>query len=328
MFINCLSISFISFITGILALFLCKKLALKYGLFVLKGILLVGGISIALAFIFGSLSGCFLFHLPLKAIIGIVFSSAIMLVFGLFDDQKELSIKTKLLIQIIAASVLILFGIRTKVIYIGDLANIIITLIWIIGITNAFNHLDVIDGLAGGAAIITGSAFFVIALLNADKLTAILSLALVTAVFSFLLFNFPPAKIYMGNSGSHFLGFVLGAIALLISYAPLGRKAALFTPLLILGFPIIDTAMLILLRVGKKRIPFKKSNDHLALRFLAMGYSKKKALLVMLACGLFFTICGILVSQTPNILGIAIILLAVLASLILFKKMSKVEVHG
>lgn len=328
MLINYLSIFSISFLTGILAVILLKTLALKYGLFVLKGIPLVGGISLALAFIFGSLGGCFLFHLSLKVIMGIVFSSVIMLAFGLFDDHKELSIKTKFLVQIIAASVLILSGVRTKIIYIGDLANIIITLIWIIGITNAFNHLDIMDGLAGGIAIITGSAFFVIALLSADALTVILSLALIAAVFSFFLFNFPPAKIYMGNSGSHFLGFALGTIALLISYAPLERKVALFTPLLILGFPIIDTVMLILLRVGKKRVPFQKSNDHLALRFLAMGYSKKKALLVMLAWGLFFTLCGILVSQVSNILGVAIIILTALASLILFKKMSKVEVNG
>lgn len=328
MIINYLLILLVGFLTGITAVILFKNLALKYKFLVSDGIPLIGGISMGLSFLLACLFG-FSLRIGLSPqVTGIIIASLTILTFGVIDDFLELSILAKFLIQIIAAAILIFSGTRTQIISIGNIFNIIITFIWILGITNAFNHLDVIDGLAGGAAIIVGSAFFAIALLNTDAITAILSLALIAAALSFILFNLPLAKIYMGNSGSHFLGFVLGAIALLISYAPLERKVALFTPLLILGFPIIDTAMLILLRMGKKRMPFKKSNDHLALRFLAMGYSKKKALLVMLTWGLFFSICGISVSQVSNILGIAIIVIVALASLILFKKMSKVEVHG
>jgi len=130
----------------------------------------------------------------------------------------------------------------------------------------------------------------------------------------------------MGNSGSHFLGFVLAAIALVISYAPLERKIALFSPLLILGLPIFDTAFLISMRIIKKSLPFKKSNDHLALRFLALGYSRKKTLLIMLTLCLFFSLCGILVSLVSNLSGITIIVFVGLVSLALTKKMSRVSV--
>ena len=128
----------------------------------------------------------------------------------------------------------------------------------------------------------------------------------------------------MGNSGSHFLGFALAAIALIISYAPLERKIALLSPVLILGLPIFDTAFLILARIIKKSLPFKKSNDHLALRFLALGYSKKKALLTMLALCLFFSISGVWLSQVPNIFGFGIIGFLILMSLALTLKVNKV----
>ncbi|GAH05852.1 unnamed protein product, partial [marine sediment metagenome] len=118
------------------------------------------------------------------------------------------------------------------------------TFLWIIGITNAFNHLDILDGLAGGIAVISSAAFFLIALSNANLGVAIPALVLVAVTLSFLRYNLSAAKVYMGNSGSHFLGFTLAAIALGISYAPLERKIALLSPLLILGFPIFDTAFL------------------------------------------------------------------------------------
>ena len=132
----------------------------------------------------------------------------------------------------------------------------------------------------------------------------------------------------MGNTGSHFLGFVLAAIALSISYAPLDRKVALATPLLILGFPIFDTVFLIWIRMKNKRSIFKKSKDHLALRFLALDYSKRRALLAMSALCLFFSLCGILVSQASNFFSTTVILFALFVSLILARAMGKVTIDG
>ncbi len=328
MLVNYLLLIFIGFIVGLVSMFLLRKLSLKYKFLIFQGIPLIGGISMGLSFIFICILGFFLYKGLTQQVKGIVIGSLIMLIFGVIDDFRELSITAKFFVQIIATSLLILFGIKTQIVNIGNLANLIITFIWVLAITNAFNHLDIIDGLASGAAIIVSSAFFVISFLNGDIITTILSLALATAGFSFLIYNFPPAKVYMGNTGSHFLGFVLAGIALIISYAPLERKVALISPLLILGLPIFDTAFLIFVRIGKNKLPFKKSNDHLALRFLALGYSKKKALLVMLGLGLFFSLCGVIVSQVSNSLSLIIITIVVLVSLFLGKKISSVVVDG
>jgi len=250
-----------------------------------------------------------------------------MLAFGIIDDWRELSIWAKFLVQIIAVGLLAFFGVKTQIVGIGNILNIIVTFIWVLGITNAFNHLDVMDGLAGGAAIIVSAAFFAVSILNADIRSATLLLILTGAVLGFLLYNWPPAKIYMGNAGSHLLGFILAAIALIISYAPLERKIALLSPLLILGLPIFDTTFLILARLINKNLPFKKSNDHIALRLLSLGYTKKKTLCIMLSICLFFCLCGVTVSRAYNALGIVIVILAAVVSLAIGIRMGKIAVN-
>jgi UDP-GlcNAc:undecaprenyl-phosphate GlcNAc-1-phosphate transferase len=326
MLINYFFIILIGFLLGIAFIFLLKKFALRYKLLIPQEIPLVGGVSMGLSFIFTYLFVIFLYRNLSQQTNGIIVASFIILFFGVVDDLLNLSIIAKFLGQIIATSLLILFGIKTQIVSIGYTINIVITFIWVIGITNALNHLDVMDGLAAGAALIGSIGLFVISVLNGDIKSATLAIALTGAVFSFLIYNLPPAKIYMGNSGSHFLGFILSAVALLISYAPLERKTALFCPLFILGLPIFDTAFLILVRVKNGRSAFKKSDDHLALRFLKIGYSKNKALVSMLSFGLFFSILGICLSRVSIWLGIIIIVLTTLVSLVLATKMSKVTI--
>jgi len=326
MLINYLLIVLSSFLAGIAFVFLLRKLATRYKVLIPQGIPLIGGIAMGLSFIIACLVGFLSYGSLPQEVKGIITASFILLVFGVIDDWRELSILAKFSVQIIATSLLVLFGVRTQIVYIGNLSNIIITFIWVLGISNAFNHLDVIDGLASGTAIIVSCAFFVISFLNGDIKNAILTLALSSAIASFLIYNLPPAKIYMGNSGSHFLGFILAAIALAISYAPLERKVALLSPLLILGFPIFDTAFLILMRLKQGKSVFKKSNDHIALRFLKSGYSKNKTLLIMLMVAIFFSSCGIVISQVPNLFGTIIIVFVVLASFVLTQKMSRVSI--
>jgi len=328
MLINYLFIVLSAFLLGMLFIFIFKNLALKYKVLMPAGIPLVGGMGMGLAFVIVSLVGFFLYRGLSRETIGIIVASSMMLIFGVMDDWRELSISTKFLVQVIATSLLVFFGIRTQIVYIGNTLNLIITFIWVLAITNAFNHLDVIDGLTAGCAMITALAFLAVSLLNGDIKIAILSLSLFAAVLSCFVYNFPPAKIYMGNSGSHFLGFILAAIALAISYASLERKIALLSPLLILGLPIFDTAFLILMRAKKAKSIFKKSDDHLALRFLRLGYSKIKTLLFMLILSLFFSLSGVLLSQASNTLGIIIIILAATIGLAITRKMGKVSVDG
>jgi UDP-GlcNAc:undecaprenyl-phosphate GlcNAc-1-phosphate transferase len=316
------------FLLGAFLINTLKKFSLSHNLLILKGIPLVGGIGIGVSFILVSLFSLAVYKYLSKEIIGVIASSGIMLAFGIIDDWHELSVWAKFLVQIIATTLLIFFGVRTQIVYIGNPLNIIVTFIWVLGITNAFNHLDVMDGVAGGTAIIVGAAFFVISILNGDIRSAILSLILAGVVFSFFLYNRPPAKIYMGNAGSHLLGFILAAIALTISYAPLERKVALLSPLFILGLPIFDTSFLVLIRLINKNLPFKKSNDHLALRFLALGYSKKKALFIMLGLCLFFCLSGIIISLASNSCGIGTVVFTAILSLAIGIKMGKAVANG
>jgi UDP-GlcNAc:undecaprenyl-phosphate GlcNAc-1-phosphate transferase len=263
-----------------------------------------------------------------REITGIIIASFVMLAFGVIDDRGELSISAKFLMQIIATVVLIHFGVKTQIVYIGDALNILVTFIWVLGVTNAFNHLDVADGVAAGIALIVGLAFSAVSLLNHEVNAAILSLGISGAIAGFLIYNLPSAGIYMGNAGSHFLGFFFSALALMISYAPLDRKVALLTPLLILGVPIFDTAFLIIMRLYKKKIPFKKSNDHLPMRFKALGYSKWRVLAAMLAWGVSFSVSGVVVSQVSNAAGVIVVCAQAAATLFLLKIMSKVQIDG
>ncbi|MCM8782046.1 MAG: undecaprenyl/decaprenyl-phosphate alpha-N-acetylglucosaminyl 1-phosphate transferase [Candidatus Omnitrophica bacterium] len=250
-----------------------------------------------------------------------------MFVFGLLDDFRELSVRTKFFVQIIAASLLIFFGIRTRIVYIGNPLNILITYIWVIAITNAFNLLDVLDGLSASIALLIAGSLFFISFSNGDTSTAVLALSLIGSILGFLLFNLPPARVYLGNAGSHFLGFILAATALVVRYASMERKTALLAPLFIFGLPIFDTLFLIAMRISRKRLPFKKSKDHLPLRLLALGYSKRKTLNIMLLLGLFFSVCAIVITKVSQSGSTFIIILALLLVFIITKKMSKVAVN-
>jgi len=284
----------------------------------------VGGISIGIV----SLIVCFLVLFIGKGLshnmIGILASSFIMLLFGIIDDIFELSIVAKFIAQIFSLSVLIAWGIRANIVGIGVLLNLVVTFLWVLGVSNAFNHLDVMDGLAGMVAMMVSFGLLWVSIGTFDIQAIILLCALIGALWSFLIYNFPPAKVYLGNAGSHFLGFIIASLALLAHYAPLERKIALLSPLAILGFPVFDTAFVIVMRLRKHQSPFKKSDDHLALRLLKNGYTKKGALIFMASLCIFFVVSGIVLSSVSNIIGLRVIITVVLVSLCVVVQCSKI----
>ncbi|OGX14099.1 MAG: hypothetical protein A2351_00555 [Omnitrophica bacterium RIFOXYB12_FULL_50_7] len=314
------------FLLSVLFLLLIKEASHRWHFLTSKGVPSIGGISMGLAFFAGFLLiGPSVVSLP-REIQGILIASVVMLIAGIFDDQRDLSVIQKFVVQLVAASILVGFGVRTNFVYVGDLLNLVVSLLWIIGITNAVNLLDVMDGLAGGTSLVVLSGFVVISAMNGDSLTLTLSCVLGGTVLGFWVFNVPSAKVYMGNSGSHFLGLVLAAIALTARYATLERTVALLAPMLLLGFPILDTLFLILMRIRKGRSAFNKSEDHMALRFLKKGYSKQRTLVLMMGWTLFFVIGGILLSQVSNLSAIITLVSMGLGSLILTRKMSRVQI--
>jgi UDP-GlcNAc:undecaprenyl-phosphate GlcNAc-1-phosphate transferase len=203
----------------------------------------------------------------------------------------------------------------------------LVTFFWILGITNAFNLLDIMDGLAAGAALIVGSALLAIALLNPDLNMQILSIILCAVTFGFLVFNLPPARIYLGNSGSHFLGFMIGAITLILRYASKDNAIALLSPIVILWLPITDTLLLMIFRIIKGKIPFKKSNDHIAFRIRFFAASPKKTILSMFLLCFFFSFAGVILTKVSNLWAVGIIFAMFLFSIILFWKLIKIDIH-
>ena len=312
-------------ISSMLFIFLLARASLKYKILYIRGIPLVGGLGIAAAFVFSSCLGIYAFGITANKILVVLGASLLMLLFGIVDDLKELSILQKFLAQSLCAACLISFGIMTDIMYLGFWGNAIVTFFWILGITNAFNLLDIMDGLAAGTALIVSSALLAIALLNPDLNMQVLSIILCAVTFGFLIYNFPPANIYLGNSGSHFLGFIIGAISLILRYATKENALALLSPIVILWLPITDTLLLIIFRVMKKRMPFRKSNDHIAFRIRFSAASPVKTILVMFLLCFIFSFAGVVLTKVNNFWATGIVIVMFLFSIILFWKLIKID---
>ncbi|MDP2928227.1 MAG: MraY family glycosyltransferase [Candidatus Omnitrophota bacterium] len=326
--LNYLIIFTSALIFSMLFTFLLAKFSLKNKILKTNDIPLVGGVGIGLAFIFALSLGIFTLDLSLTKISAIAVASLAMLFFGVIDDLRELSIVHKLLVQSICAVYLISCGIKTEIMYLGFWGNAVITFFWLLGVTNAFNLLDILDGLTTGLVLIISSAFLLIGFLSADLNVQILSLILCASSSGFLFFNFPPAKVYLGNSGSHFFGLLLAAIALIAHYASEGNVFALVSPVMILGLPIMDTALLIIFRVIKKKLPFNKSKDHVVLKIKALGFSPVRVLLIMYLLCFIFSACGVVLTRASNLMAIGIIIAVCLFSIGVLPKLIKIEVDG
>ena len=314
-------------ISSMLCVFLLARVSLKYKILNAKGISLVGGLGIGAAFVFSSCLGVYVFGITGTKIFAILGVSLLMLVFGIVDDLKELSILQKFLAQSLCAALLISFGIKTDIMYLGFWGNTAVTFFWILGITNAFNLLDIMDGLAAGTALIVSSALLAVAFINPDLNMQVLSLILCAVTFGFLVFNLPPAGIYLGNSGSHFLGFMICSIVLVLRYATRDNVFALLSPIIILWLHMTDTLLLIIFRIMKKKMPFKKSNDHIAFRIRLSSTSPIKTILVMFLLCFIFSLAGVVLTKASNFWATGIIIAVCLFSIILFWKLIKIDTH-
>ena len=202
---------------------------------------------------------------------------------GLFDDLLHVPPNTKLVGQIIVASILIHFGFRLNL---GAMfyLSIPLTILWIVGIMNAFNLLDNMDGLCAGIALIAAATMFVHSVLNLHSELALITAILAGATLGFLRFNFNPARIFMGDCGSLFLGFIFAALGLMGTRKEAsGLFFTIFIPSLILAVPIFDTMFVALTRKMNSRPISKGGKDHTSHRLVALGLSEKRAVLLLYA---------------------------------------------
>jgi len=221
----------------------------------------LGGLAVFSAFLL-SVGMTFEFDAELLALL---LASTIVMTVGLIDDFGALTPKPKVIGQVVAVFVLLKAGIMVQVAFIPWWLRLIITVLWLVGLSNAFNLVDIMDGLASGLGVIAATFLLVVALLNGRLVVAAFTVALIGALLGFLRSNFHPATIYLGDCGSLFIGFNLGALAMVMDYTshnPLGWLA----PLYILAIPLVDTAYVIVLRIRAGRKIYYGSPDHFPLR--------------------------------------------------------------
>lgn len=280
----------------------------------------LGGLAIYLAFLLGYM----LYGEVSTQMLSILIGSFLLLLIGFVDDINSVPARYKLIVQIIAAAIVVLYGdlsftelsVFGHRIYFNAFWGSTLSIIFIVAITNAINLIDGLDGLAAGISSIYFLTIAIIAFIlnRIGGLDVIISLIMLGATLGFLVHNFPPAKIFMGDSGSLFLGFMISVIALL------GYKVTTFTslivPIVILAIPIFDTIFAILRRIIKGQNIGVADKEHFHHQLLKMRYSPTKSILIIYAIDIAFAAVSIFYILGDNQIAIAIYI--VLMILLLF----------
>ncbi|PRO65682.1 glycosyltransferase family 4 protein [Alkalicoccus urumqiensis] len=272
----------------------------------------LGGLAIYMAFLIGMLVS-----MPDSPYFWPILTGAtIIIITGVLDDMYELSAKVKLLGQIAAASVVISGGVYVEFINLPwdgvlqlGLLGVPLTLLWIVGITNAINLIDGLDGLAAGVSSIVLATITAIAIIDGNMFIIALASMLLASTLGFLFYNFNPASIFMGDTGALFLGYMISVVSLL------GFKSvtlfSLLIPIVILAVPISDTFFAIIRRLVHKQPLSAPDKSHMHHCFLRMGYSHKKSVLVIYGISAFFGLAAVVLTQS-TLWGTVIITLVVL----------------
>ena len=258
-----------------------------------------------LAIYYGFLISILIFSKIDKQLIGILAGSLLIVVVGIIDDVKQIRASIKLVVQIVAALIVAFCNVRISAISMpvglvdgGILSlgifSIPITVLWIVGATNAVNLIDGLDGLAAGICSIATFSLFFIAILAGEASVAILAAALAGSCLGFLPYNFNPAKIFMGDTGSTFLGYMLSIICiqgLFKGYVVI----SFIVPFLILGLPLFDTTFAILRRIKNKKPIMSPDRGHLHHRLMDMGLSQKQTVAILYVIAMILGLSAVMV---------------------------------
>ena len=253
-----------------------------------------------------------------NGVIGLLLGGTLIVIIGLIDDYKNLPAKVKLLGQIVAACVVVYFDVRIDFItdpfgdylYLEYLAAPA-TVFWIVGLTNTVNLIDGLDGLAAGVATIASITIMLVALQENVTLVALFTAALAGAAIGFLRYNFNPARIFMGDTGSMFLGFILAGVSV-IGAVKSTATIALIVPILALGLPIMDTTFAIIRRYRGGVPIFKPDKGHLHHRLLDLGFSQKQAVLLMYVISALLGLSAVALNEVSGYMAIVIVVCVLL----------------
>jgi len=232
-------------------------------------------------------------------VLAILLGGSFMIMAGFIDDQFGLPPVFRLAVQLIAALLLVSTGVRINMVFGGSLStvlSVIVTVLWVIAITNAVNLIDGVDGLAGGVSFITAMSLLAVSSQDQSRAAATLVLAAVGgAALGFLRHNFPPSRIIMGDSGAYFFGFVLAATSIL-GGLKVTTVFSLLPTLLFLFLPLLDTVVVVLRRLLKRKNPITSpGTDHIHHRLIARGFSPTRTVVILLGVTLVANIVAMTV---------------------------------
>jgi UDP-GlcNAc:undecaprenyl-phosphate/decaprenyl-phosphate GlcNAc-1-phosphate transferase len=250
--------------------------------------------------------------------IGILISATWMSLVGVIDDRSTLRPLVKLAGQLTGAFFLLWAGIQVNLFREPFLwLNWLITIGWIVGITNAMNLLDNMDGLSGGVAAIAAIFFTLLAIRSGQYLVGILSAAVAGAAIGFWLYNFNPARVFMGDSGSLFLGLMLAAVGIKLRFPASSPIITWLVPVLVLGVPVFDTVYVTFSRIRRHLHPFTAGTDHTSHRLVRMGFTRREAVMALyLVAGMLGMLAQFVTEASlveAYLIAAAVVVLAVVA---------------
>lgn len=272
----------------------------------------MGGVAIYGGFLIGAL----LLGVYTRQLFSLLLAGTIVFGAGLYDDIKGISPRKKLLVQIIAAMVLVSSGVYVKFVtnpFSGGMIDLGVfgmplTILWLVGMSNAINLIDGLDGLSSGISTIASLTIAVVCYTRGDYLTCVLAAILAASALGFLRYNFHPAKTFMGDCGSLFLGFMLGALAVM-GFSKGATLISLFSPLLIMGIPICDTCFAIIRRLFQKKPIFQADKGHLHHCLLSYGLSHSQTVLVIYAVSLLMGVSAVLLAVLTTSQAVIILII-------------------
>ena len=287
-----------------------------------------------LAIFFGFIVGILLFGKIDRQMQGILLGAVVIVVLGVVDDITPLPAKLKFVVQIIAVVIRAVSNpnLLSDNAYwqIGNVSSVVITVLWIVAITNSVNLIDGLDGLAVGVSTISATTVLVISLLVSDMQVAIAMAALVGACAGFMPYNLNPAKMFMGDTGATFLGYILATMSIqglfkfyaIISFA---------VPFLILGLPIFDTAFAFIRRIAHGQSPMQADRSHVHHRLIDMGLNQKQAVATLYVISAILGLSAVVLTTSGEVkamvLLLALCVVGVVAARVVFPREIREELH-
>ncbi len=300
----------------------------------------IGGVAIFLAMMALTIPALLLnntigvaFQAIQSQVLALLAAGILVFLMGFADDLCRLRARTKFIVQILAALLVCGYGIRIESIQVADWFTIEfgplswpLTVLWIVGITNAVNFIDGLDGLAAGIATITCGVIALLAVLSGQVVMAVLMLALLGSLIGFLAFNFNPARLFMGDSGSMFLGFMLAAASVMCAHKA-STLIGLALPFLALGIPIFDTLFSMLRRLLERRSIFSPDRSHIHHRLIDMGLQQRHVVLFLYTVTLLITALGMFMMLARDSGKVVVLICVTLLLVLVFRVIGAVRLR-